>query len=137
MKVVFFDGDCLLCSGFVQWTHRRDRQQEIWFAALDSDFASKHREELGLPEAGEGAETFAFWNQERQSEVVCFKSEGALSLLDELGGIWAVLARVMGVFPIGLRDTCYDLIARNRRKWFGTSEECQLPPDSLAGKVLA
>lgn len=134
-KIVFFDGGCLLCSGAVLWTHRRDRRGEVWFAALESDFAAKYRLELGLPEAGEGAETFAFW--EREKGEVTFKSSGALSLLKELGGFWAFLAGVGGVFPSRVRDGVYDFIARNRRKWFGTSEGCALPPASLRGRVLA
>ncbi|MGJ8724137.1 MAG: thiol-disulfide oxidoreductase DCC family protein [Roseibacillus sp.] len=134
-KIVFFDGGCLLCSAAVQWTHRRDRRGEIWFAALESEFASQYREELGLPEAGEGAETFVYWDRERKE--VTFKSSGALSLLRELGGFWAFLSVVGGLFPRSIRDWFYDLIARNRRQWFGASEECQLPPASLRGKVLA
>ena len=133
-KIVFFDGGCHLCSGVVKWTHRRDRRGDIWFAALESEFAATHREELGLPDAGEGADTFVYWNRER--EEVTFKSNGALSLFKELGGFWAFLAAVGGVFPQSIRDWCYDLIARNRRRWFGASDECLLPPASLRGKVL-
>lgn len=137
MKVVFFDGGCVLCSGMVRWTHRRDRREEIWFAALESEFATEYREELNLPAAGAGAETFVFWNQEQSEESVTFKSEGALTLLQELGGFWTFIGTVGKLAPRGLRDLVYDWIARNRRKWFGSSEECQLPPESLRGKVLA
>ena len=52
MKVVFFDGGCPLCSGAVRWTHRRDKRDEISYAALESNFAAKYREELGLPVCG-------------------------------------------------------------------------------------
>ncbi|MDQ8189526.1 thiol-disulfide oxidoreductase DCC family protein [Roseibacillus persicicus] len=133
-NVVFFDGGCLLCSGVVQWCHRMDRHERIWFAALDSSFAAKHRSELGLPDPGEGAETFAFWNQEKGE--VFFRSDGAIQMLRELGGIWAGVGVLMSWMPRFLRDACYNFIARNRRRWWGTSEECTLPPASLRGKVL-
>ena len=135
MKVVFFDGSCALCSGVVRWTHRRDRQDEIWFAALESSFAAKHREKLDLPAAGVGADTFAFWDQEQ--DTVAIKSSGALKLLKVLGGFWAVVGAVGSIVPLFMRDGIYDLIARNRRKWFGSSESCELPPDGLKGKVLS
>lgn len=133
-KIVFFDGNCLLCSGVVQWCHRRDRHERIWFAALDSNFAAKYRTELELPEPGEGAETFVFWDREREKAFV--RSDGALQLLRELGGFWAGLGVMGSWLPRGLRDAVYNWVARNRRKWFGSSEECSLPPASLRGKVL-
>ena len=133
-KIVFFDGGCHLCSGVVRWTHRRDKRGDIWFAALESEFADAHRDELGLPDAGEGADTFVYWDREKGD--VSFKSNGALSLLRELGRLLGFSAAVGGVFPHSLRDWAYDLVARNRRRWFGASDECLLPPASLRGKVL-
>lgn len=133
-QIVFFDGGCLLCSWVVRWTHRRDRRGEIFFAALESDFASQHRQTLSLPAPGEGAETFVFWNQ--KTDRISVKSDGALALLQALGGFWALLGRLGCFCPRSLRDCLYELIARNRRRWFGTSENCSLPPASLHGKVL-
>lgn len=134
-KIVFFDGGCLLCSSVVQWTHRRDRAGEIWFAALESEFAARHRDELALPPPGDEADTFVFWN--RSEGQVSVKSAGALALLKALGGFWAILGMMGSLLPILFRDGVYDWVARNRRKWFGTSEDCPLPPASLRGKVLA
>ena len=87
--MVFFDGGCLLCSSMVRWTHQRDHEGKIWFAALESEFAAQHREQLKLPIAGEGAETFVYW--ERDVDVVAEKSEGAFcfyGLWEESGEGW-------------------------------------------------
>ena len=136
MKVIFFDGECLLCSGAVRWAHRLDRNDQLWFAALESQFAADHREALGLPVAGENAETFAFWDQEAGPQALTIKSEGALTLCRELGGVWAGLGALASLVPLRFRDFIYDLITRNRRTLFGSSEGCQLPPESLRGRVL-
>lgn len=133
-RVVFFDGECLLCSGVVRWCHRVDHAGVIWFASLDSQFADQHREELGLPPAGEGADTFAFWNG--PAGEVAFRSAGATELLKCLGGGWCFLGKVMSRFPRMIRDGGYNLVARNRRKWFGSAETCTMPPGSLRGRVL-
>lgn len=132
--VVFFDGECLLCSGVVRWCHRVDRAEVIWFASLDSQFADLHREGLALPPAGEGADTFAFWNGPEGE--VAFRSAGAIELLKSLGGGWRLLGRVMLLCPKRMCDGCYNLVARNRRKWFGAAETCTMPPGSLRGRVL-
>lgn len=140
MKVCFFDDDCPLCCGTVHWIHRRDRLGEIWFAALGGDFAAQHREALNLPEAGVNAESFAFWVQEREGEqeggLIVFKSEAVMALLRELGGGWAGLAVLLAIIPLVVRDAGYDLVARNRRKCFGTREGCVLSPPSLREKFL-
>lgn len=133
-KIVFFDGGCLLCSGVVRWCHRVDKHERIWFAALDSEIASRNRKDLALPEPGEGAETFAFWDE--GSGKVFYRSDGAIQMLREIGGLWTGLGAMASLLPRFVRDAGYDFIARNRRKWFGTSEECTLPPTSLRGKVL-
>lgn len=137
MKVVFFDGECLLCTGMVRWAHRCDRDEVLWFAALNSDFAEKKREELPLPPAGKESDTFAFWDESKGSKGVSCRSDGVLALLRTLGGFWAGLGVLLGVFPRGMRDALYSLIACNRRKWFGESKECSLPPASLRGRVLS
>ena len=133
-KVVFFDGGCLLCSSVVKWTHERDRLGQMWFASLDSRFAANYREELSLPSAGEGAETFGYWDRERGR--VSFRSNGALALFHDLGGVWAGLAVLGRIVPCRVRDVIYNWIAKNRRHWFGSSESCVLPPASLQGRVL-
>ena len=133
-KVVFFDGGCALCSAVVQWTHRRDKGGEIWFAALESDFANQFRQQLSLPTAGAEAETFVFWD--RDQEIVAEKSDGALLLLKNLGSIWRALGHLGSAVPRFFRNKGYDFIACNRRKWFGTNENCELPSASLREKIL-
>ena len=134
-KVVFFDGDCHLCSGVVKWVHRLDREQEIWFASLASDFATEHRESLGLDAPGESAGTFVFWNG--PAGEVAKRSQGVVDLLKALSGIWRVAGFVLGWVPRSLRDAGYRLVARNRRKWFGTVDSCALPEGSLKGRILS
>jgi predicted DCC family thiol-disulfide oxidoreductase YuxK len=40
--------------------------------------------------------------------------------------VWRLTA-VARVFPRALRDSVYDLIARNRYRWFGRHEACRRP----------
>ena len=139
-KVVFFDGGCLLCSKVVQWVHQCDKEKQVWFAALESEFAAEHRDLLGLPGPGEEAETFAFWDRANgengERGKVAFKSEGTLILMKTLGGFWLGMAVLLSAFPLRLRDGCYDFVARNRRDWFGEDEGCSLPSESLRDQML-
>lgn len=133
-KVIFFDGDCALCSGVVRWCHRRDGAGMIWYAPLAGEFAARHRAELSLPEGTGDAQTFVFWDG--PAGRVEDRSRAAGQLLIALGGVWSLLGKGLLLVPRVIADYGYQIIAKNRRKWFGTNEGCALPPGSLRGQVL-
>jgi predicted DCC family thiol-disulfide oxidoreductase YuxK len=41
MKIIFFDGYCNLCNGFVDWVVKRDTHAQFKFASLQSETAKK------------------------------------------------------------------------------------------------
>ena len=55
------------------------------------------------------------------------QSDGAIHIMREIGGFWRVVA-LGRVLPKSWRDWMYDVLARNRYKWFGRRETCYLPP---------
>jgi predicted DCC family thiol-disulfide oxidoreductase YuxK len=55
-----------------------------------------------------------------------FKSEASMRILARLGLPWS-LAQAGYVLPRGIRDRLYDVIARNRLRWFGVRERCYVP----------
>lgn len=55
------------------------------------------------------------------------RSEGALRAGSYLSGFWGPLSSALRIFPVGLRDFVYGIIARNRYRWFGKQESCMLP----------
>jgi predicted DCC family thiol-disulfide oxidoreductase YuxK len=65
-----------------------------------------------------------------------FKSEGSIRIFEGLG--WpsslVVIARVL---PGGPRDWLYDVVARNRLRWFGVRQTCYLPDASHADRFIA
>lgn len=48
-------------------------------------------------------------------------------VLRELGAGWRALAWLMALVPTVALDWGYDRVARNRYRWFGKCEACQLP----------
>lgn len=64
-----------------------------------------------------------------------FKSDCAIRIFAHLGLPWsiALLARVV---PSGLLDRLYDLIARNRLRWFGSQSVCFLPEPAHQDRFL-
>ena len=119
--ILFFDGLCNLCNSAVQWFLRHDRSGKLRYASLQSDLARELLPAAGIDPGDLNSLVFYHRGQAWQ------RSDGALKAYRQVGGVWAGLARVGGIFPRFLRDSVYNTIARNRYRWFGRREECMLP----------
>ena len=58
--------------------------------------------------------------------ALCAKARAALFIMRTLGAPWNWVG-VLGVLPDGVLNRGYDLIARNRYRWFGRYQSCILP----------
>lgn len=63
------------------------------------------------------------------------KSTAAIKIMNDLGGFWSV-TKIFWIFPEGFRNWVYDIIARNRYKWFGKEDNCRIPTSELKAKFL-
>ena len=117
--VLYYDGVCNLCSRSVQFILRNDKKELFRFAPLQSE---KGREAI-LLFPGSPPDSLILFYKGRYF----IRSEAALRILKLLGGFWSLLFGFI-IIPRFLRDAVYDLIARNRYKWFGKNKECLLPP---------
>ncbi|MFN7729866.1 MAG: thiol-disulfide oxidoreductase DCC family protein [Bdellovibrio sp.] len=118
--IVFFDGVCHLCNGFVDWIVARDQGQKILFAPLQGETAAQNLTQ----DQRQALESVLVLSQGR----ILSKSSAVLLILEHLPGYyWTGLFQIV---PLFLRDLVYDFVARNRYRWFGKSETCRLPtPD--------
>ncbi len=117
-QIVFFDGECNLCNSTVDFFIRLDKGRHLCFASLQGETAKKV-----LP-AGvrERLETVVLWREGHLYR----KSGAAIRALAACGGIW-IFARVFLLVPWFLRDWAYDVVAKNRFRWFGKRDTCRLP----------
>jgi len=58
------------------------------------------------------------------------KSTAALHIAKELSGLYPILS-VFLILPKFFRDWIYDIVAKNRYKWFGKKESCMIPTAEL------
>jgi predicted DCC family thiol-disulfide oxidoreductase YuxK len=116
--VIYFDGYCGLCNGFVDFVLARDRGRRFRFAPLQGTAA---RARFGDP--GDVDPTTILLEDEG---TVFERSTAALRIITALGGIWR-LAGLLRLVPRFIRDAVYDWIARNRYGWFGKRDSCRLP----------
>lgn len=129
-KIILFDGVCNLCNSTVQKVIENDPENQFKFASLQSDFGQNFLEKNQLP-----TEEFKSLILV-EGENFYIKSDAALRIGRELSGIYK-LSGLLFIFPKFIRNTVYDLISRNRYKWFGKKESCWLPTPELKQKFIS
>jgi predicted DCC family thiol-disulfide oxidoreductase YuxK len=118
LPIVFFDGVCALCDGFVRFVLARDRQRRFRFAPLQGP---TYRNLAGA-EAGDLSTIVV-----ADHDGTHVRSAAVLRILARLGGGWGPLARALFFIPRPLSDAAYRLLASRRYQWFGRREYCAVP----------
>lgn len=127
--IVVFDGQCLLCNGWVQFLLRHDRPQRIRFASIQSAVGRQLLERAGLQVAR--LQTLLVIDGERSWQ----HTAAILRVLHALGWPWR-LAWVGWLVPAPLRDSLYRWVARNRYRIWGRSATCMLPAPEHRARFL-
>ena len=120
--LILFDGVCALCSGGCRFVNKRDRPGYFRYVPIQLAEGRALAEQLGIEP--DHPKSFAFVAK-GQGYI---KSEAVLRIARELPRwrwVWA-----FHLIPRVIRDPIYDIIARNRYRWFGRFDLCVLPaPD--------
>jgi predicted DCC family thiol-disulfide oxidoreductase YuxK len=128
-RVIFFDGVCNLCNASVQFAVERDKKNLFKFTALQGEYAK-----VVLPKFN------ADLNQLNsiillEDGQLYTKSTAALKIARKLNGLWPTIYLFILV-PKFIRDWFYDIIAKNRYKWWGREESCWLPTPELKQRFI-
>jgi predicted DCC family thiol-disulfide oxidoreductase YuxK len=127
--ILIFDGNCVLCSTFVQFILRTDKRRRFRLLSAQSLLGTALYRHLGL--ASVDYET----NILLEDGHAWLKSEGSIRVFERLGFPWSLMS-IGRLLPRPLRDWLYERIARNRLRWFGVRETCYLPDPSQADRFL-
>ena len=126
--ILLFDGVCNFCNRWVNFIIRHDKKNKFRFAALQSEAGKRLLKKYSISEKEESA--ILIYN-----EKIYLKSSTGLHVLYHLGGIYS-LAFVFIIVPTYIRDFYYEIIARNRYKWWGKRNECMIPSDDVKERFL-
>lgn len=129
-SIIFFDGTCNLCNGAVNFIIQHDPDNKFLFASLQSHTGQLLLQQFKLPTQNFNSVILL------QDEKIYTKSTAALTVASQLKGLWKSLYIFM-IVPKFIRNAVYDLIAKNRYKWFGKTDACMIPTPQLKAKFLA
>ena len=128
--IVVFDGKCVLCSAFARLVLRTDRHRRFRLLAAQSPIGDALYRHFGLDTTN--YETNVLLEDGR----AYFQSEATIRILAELGGPWRMTSAGR-ILPLRARDRLYDVIARNRFRWFGARQTCYVPDPAEADRFLS
>lgn len=119
--LIFFDGDCPLCSRAVRFILTMDKDRVFAYAPLQGETAKEELPKEFL--ASSSLDTLVLLqNYGKENEKTLFRGQAILRILWLAGGSYALLGW-MSYFPPFIFDGIYRLIAKNRYKIFKTKKE--------------
>ncbi|WP_407405741.1 thiol-disulfide oxidoreductase DCC family protein [Chryseobacterium sp.] len=127
-NIVLYDGDCGFCNFWVQWILDRDHKDQFNFASLQSDFGQDFLHKNNLESVN--LDTLYLLEQNGKFRK---KLDAVIKIGNTLGGILIIL-NILKIFPQVIKDSMYDLVARNRKK-IGT-DHCVLPTPEQRKKFI-
>ena len=134
--ILIFDGHCVLCSGFAQLVMRHDHAKRFRLMAAQSPLGQSLYRHLHLDPIT--LNTMVLLQHRRG----WYKSEGAIRMFSQLGLPWSGLRLLRWSLLRPLRpllrllDPCYDWVAQNRLRWFGSRATCFVPDRADRDRLL-
>jgi predicted DCC family thiol-disulfide oxidoreductase YuxK len=127
--VILFDGVCNFCNTTINFIIDHDPKQRFRFASLQSDAGQQLLRQHHEPTTDFDSVILL------KGGKVFHKSDAALEIALDLGGLWPLLYGFK-IVPRFVRNAVYDFVARNRYRWFGRLDACRLPTPELRGRFL-
>ena len=129
-KIILFDGVCNLCDTSVNYVIKHDKNDLFRFVALQSDLGQVILKHIGINPSH--IDSIILYEP---GVAYYYKSSAALEIAKGLKGIFT-LATLIQILPTRVRDFIYDIIAKNRYKWYGKKQECLVPNKEIVSKFL-
>jgi predicted DCC family thiol-disulfide oxidoreductase YuxK len=130
-SIILFDGVCNLCNNSVQFVLKRDKSNQFLFASLQSDAAKKILLQLNQENLANNIDSILLVEENK----LFTKSSAVLKISRKLTFPYSILYWFI-YLPKFIRNPIYDLIAKNRYKWFGKKDQCMVPKKEYSKKFL-
>lgn len=129
-QLILFDGVCNLCNSSVQFVIKHDKKDKFIFTALQSNVGKKIIQEFNIDTSK--TDSILLYNPDKGLSI---RSTAAINIAKQLRFPINILI-IFIIVPNFIRNWIYDLIARNRYKWFGKMDDCMIPTPEIKAKFL-
>ena len=119
-NTILFDSKCNLCSKTVKKVMKLDKNKLFTFISNNSEYGQNIIKKNNLNFIT--TETIVLFTTE---EEFLIKSDAAISIAVKLNPLFMIF-NLLFVIPKVIRDKVYDYVAKNRYKWFGENDNCEI-----------
>jgi predicted DCC family thiol-disulfide oxidoreductase YuxK len=130
-EVLYYDGTCAMCHGFVRFLLAEEHSGTLRYAPLQgATFAASVPDDVraSLPDS---------LVLRTADGRLYLRSDAVVQVMASMGGLWTALATLLRLVPRPLRDLVYDAVGAMRYRLFGrTSEACPLMPPHLRARMV-
>ena len=128
-RIVYYDGVCGLCDGFVELLVKLDKKKKLKFSSLQGESGKILLNKLNLDL--EEFDTVLF----KVNDQVYTKSTAVFKIINSIGGI-IKLFLVFNLLPRRFNDWIYSKVAKNRFKIFGKLDKCDISKFNKPGQFI-
>lgn len=129
MDLILFDGVCNFCNSSINFIIKKDKKNIFRFAPLQSNTGKNLLEQHQLKD--KNIDSIIYIKNGKAYK----KSTAVLQIVKKLGGFYFLFYTFI-IIPPFIRDLFYDIIARNRYRWFGKREACMIPTAEVKSKFI-
>ncbi len=119
-NTILFDSKCNLCSKTVKRVMKLDKNKLFTFISNQSEYGKNIISKNNLNSIT--TETIVLFTTENKFLI---KSDAAISIAVKLNPLFLIF-NILFIVPKTIRDRVYDYVAKNRYKWFGENESCDI-----------
>eukprot|EP01036_Dinobryon_divergens_P028983 gene28983-38024_t len=126
-NIILYDGVCNFCNKWVDLLLRFDSKKQFSFSPLQSESGKQLLTRIGKESNDISSVVYIkkLSTDPTTKNEFYFKSDAALKVMEQLGGLSHVASNFFSVVPLSLRDKIYDIVAFNRYNILGKREECR------------
>jgi len=128
-SIILFDGVCNFCNSSVNLIIKNDKKGYFKFAALQSETGVGLQKKFNL----DPTELSSFILIE--NDKMYKKTSAALRVAKHMDKLYPLLYAFI-ILPPFMRDWAYNIIAKNRYKWFGKKDSCMIPTQDVRSRFL-
>ena len=119
-NIVFYDGVCSFCNGLVVFLLKYERNNNMSYCSLQSEFAKSFLKDFNVPM---NTDTIYYFSEGELHK----RSEAVKKITRNLKSPFLIISYLLAITPKFLREYFYKVFAKNRYKWFGKKDDCKIP----------
>ena len=129
--IIFYDGECLMCNGFLKYLAKFDLPSELRISTIQSErFEQLKATHTGLDEIDS---IVILETDNNDQQTIRIKANGIVWVMGRIKKRFLLLKLAYKVFPLP-GNVVYDIVAKNRKK--ADPNNCPIPPQNIREILL-